>query len=38
MLRELEVQARALAGLPTPTYDRAQMPVRMLRRGEEGDS
>ena len=38
MMWELAVQAWALAGLPMPTYDRAHMPVRVLRRGEEGDS
>lgn len=35
MMWELAVQAWALAGLPMPDYDRAHMPVRVLRRGCE---
>ena len=38
MMWELVVQAWAIAGKPIPDYDRAHMPVRVLRRGDEGDS
>jgi hypothetical protein len=32
---ELVVQAWTLAGKPIPVYDRANMPIRKFRRGEE---
>ena len=32
---ELTHQAWAVAGLPIPTYDRACMPVRLVRLGED---
>lgn len=38
MMWELAVQAWAIAGKPIPDYDRAHTPVRILRRGDEGDS
>lgn len=38
MMWELAVQAWALAGRPIPDYDRAHTPMRVLRRGDEGDS
>ena len=38
MMWELAVQAWAMAGIPIPDYDRAHMPVRVLRRGDDGDS
>jgi hypothetical protein len=32
---ELVIQAWTLAGKPIPEYDRANMPIRKFRRGEE---
>jgi hypothetical protein len=33
MMWELAVQAWRLAGLPIPDYDRANTPIRVVRRG-----
>lgn len=34
MMWELAVQAWQIAGIPIPDYDRANTPVRLVRRGE----
>ena len=38
MMWELVTQAWAVAGKELPTYDRANTPVRVLRRGDPEDS
>ncbi|MFY9345995.1 MAG: hypothetical protein WAT39_26125, partial [Planctomycetota bacterium] len=35
MMWELAVQAYRLAGIPIPDYDRAQAPIRVVRRGAQ---